>query len=71
MSKKSNNLEMFLTLLVKVIALHMQIAIIKVGVLKFERPVRAISVYCVVSSLSNIDLYELSEKLVDRGWFRS
>lgn len=63
---------MVLALLTEVVALHIQMAILYVGISEFEKPIIIVSFrpgWCLVSSLFDIDPYKLLEEDIDRGRF--
>lgn len=65
--------KMILVLLNKVVVFHMQVTIIQVGILIFDRPIKIVYriYWSLVFSLFDVGLYELSEKHISRGLLRS
>lgn len=70
MPQGSNNLEMILALLAKVILFYMRISIKNVRISAFERPVEIFLVCLVVKSLIDTYFNELSEQHVGGIWLR-
>lgn len=67
MSQRFSNFKMVFTLWAKVIAFYMQTAIMEIALLRLERLIGIIPVYCIILSLLNADFYELSEQIVGRN----
>ena len=64
---ESYNLKIVFILLTKVIALHMQIIIVKIGVLKFKKLIKFFSYFSswgLVPESLNTSLYKLLEEVI-------
>lgn len=59
------------TLMTEVIALYIQVTILQIGVMQFEKPIGIVPKTCwsLILSLFDLSFYELSKEYIGGSWF--